>query len=96
MTKAKAPAKRATVAKDAPPKGPTQYDTFKEWFAANLPAGISRYAFAKTLAAKSGGMISQSTIMNTLKGQRLSGYAKGKALADLTNGAVALERIVDA
>jgi hypothetical protein len=36
-----------------------------------------------------------STHLNTLKGQKLVSYAKGKALADLTGGKVPLTEIVE-
>jgi hypothetical protein len=77
------------------PKQAPVYESFKDWFAANLPEGMTRTDFAQKLAAQSGGIISRSTVMNTLKGQRLTGYAKGKALSDLTGGSVPLERIVE-
>jgi hypothetical protein len=68
--------------------------TLKEWFENTLPKGMTKTAYAKLLADKSGGKIGMSTILNTLKGQRLTGYAKGRALSDLTGGKVPLTEIV--
>lgn len=69
--------------------------TLKAWFESTLPPGMTKTAYAKFLAEKSGGKIGMSTILNTLKGQRLTGYAKGRALSDLTGGKVPLTEIVD-
>jgi hypothetical protein len=69
--------------------------TLKEWFDATLPRGMTKTAYAKFLADKSGGKIGMSTILNTLKGHRLTGYAKGKAISDLTGGKVPLTEIVE-
>jgi hypothetical protein len=44
---------------------------------------------------RAGGKIGMSTILNTLKGQKLTSYAKGKALSDLTGGKVPLTEIVE-
>lgn len=69
--------------------------TLRAWFEATLPRGMTKTAYAKHLADKADGKIGMSTILNTLKGQRLTSYAKGKALADLTGGRVPLTEIVE-
>ncbi len=69
--------------------------TLKAWFEKTLPKGMTKTAYAKFLADKSGGKICMSTILNTLKGQRITGYAKGKAISDLTRGRVPLKEILD-
>jgi hypothetical protein len=69
--------------------------TLKAWFDSTLPRGMTKTAYAKLLADKSGGKIGMSTILNTLKGHRLTGYAKGKAISDLTGGRVPLTEIVE-
>lgn len=68
--------------------------SLREWFDSTLPPGMTKTAYAKYLAEKSGGKIGMSTILNTLKGHRLTGYAKGKAISDLTGGRVPLTEIV--
>ena len=69
--------------------------TLKVWFERTLPRGMTKTAYAKSLAKKSGGKIGMSTILNTLKGHKLTGYAKGKAISDLTGGKVPLTEIVE-
>jgi hypothetical protein len=69
--------------------------TLKAWFESTLPEGMTKTAYAKLLADKSGGKIGMSTILNTLKGHKLTGYAKGKAISDLTGGRVPLTEIVE-
>ena len=69
--------------------------TLREWFDGTLPSGMSKSAYAELLAKRSRGRVSASTIWNTLKGQRITGYAKGLALSDLTGGEVPLTEIVD-
>lgn len=68
--------------------------TLKAWFESTLPRGMTKTAYAKRLADKAGGKIGMSTILNTLKGHRLTSYAKGKAISDLTGGKVPLTEIV--
>jgi len=69
--------------------------SFKEWFESTLPQGMTKTAYAKELADRADGKIGMSTLLNTLKGQKLVSYAKGKALADLTGGRVPLTEIVE-
>ena len=69
--------------------------TLKAWFESTLPKGMTKTEYAKHLANKSGGKIGMSTILNTLKGHRLTSYAKGKAISDLTGGRVPFTEIVD-
>lgn len=69
--------------------------TLKAWFENTLPEGMTKTAYAKHLAEQAGGKIGMSTILNTLKGQRLTSYAKGKVISDLTGGKVPLTEIVD-
>lgn len=69
--------------------------TLKAWFESTLPRGMTKTAYAKILAERAGGKIGMSTILNTLKGNRLTGYAKGKAISDLTGGKVPITEIVD-
>ena len=69
--------------------------TLREWFDETLPSGMSKTAYAEKLAKRSRGRVSKSTILNTLKGQKLTGYAKGLALSELTGGAVPLTEIVE-
>lgn len=66
----------------------------KVWFESTLPEGMTKTEYARRLAKKSGGKIGMSTILNTLKGHRLTSYAKGKAISDLTGGTVPLTEIV--
>jgi hypothetical protein len=68
--------------------------TLKAWFDSTLPEGMTKTAYAEFLADKSGGKIGKSTILNTLKGQKLTGYAKSKVISDLTGGKVPLTEIV--
>lgn len=68
--------------------------TLKAWFDSTLPKGMTKTAYAQFLADKSGGKIGMSTILSTLKGNKLAGYAKGKAISDLTGGKVPLTEIV--
>lgn len=68
--------------------------TLKEWFERTLPPGMTKTAYAKRLSDQSDGKIGMSTILNILKGQRLTSYAKGKAISDLTGGKVPLTEIV--
>jgi hypothetical protein len=69
--------------------------TLREWFDSTLPKGMTKTAYAKHLADQAGGKIGMSTILNTLKGNRLTSYAKGKAISDLTGGKVPLTEIVE-
>jgi hypothetical protein len=69
--------------------------TLRAWFESTLPKGMTKTAYAKFLADRAGGKIGMSTILNTLKGQRLTSYAKGKVISDLTGGKVPLTEIVD-
>ena len=50
----------------------------RAWFESTLPKGMTKTAYAKHLADKSGGKIGMSTILNTLKGHRLTSYAEGQ------------------
>lgn len=68
--------------------------TLKQWFERTLPKGMTKTAYAERLSAQSDGKIGMSTILNALKGQRLTSYAKGKAISDLTGGKVPLTEIV--
>lgn len=68
--------------------------TLKTWFEKTLPKDMSKTDYAKHLAKKSRGKIGMSTLLNTLKGQRLTSYAKAKAVSDLTGGKVPLTEIV--
>lgn len=68
--------------------------TLRAWFESTLPKGMTKTAYAERLAVRSGGKIGMSTILNTLKGNRLTSYAKGKAISDLTGGRVPLTEIV--
>jgi hypothetical protein len=68
--------------------------TLRAWFESTLPRDMTKTAYAQLLAEKSGGKIGMSTILNTLKGNRLTSYAKGKAISDLTGGKVPLTEIV--
>ena len=68
--------------------------TLREWFESTLPKGMTKTAYAKRLADKSG-KIGMSTILSVLKGSRLATYSKGKAISDLTGGRVPLTEIVD-
>lgn len=65
------------------------------WFESTLPKGMTKTAYAQFLVKKADGKIGLSTFLNTLKGQRITGYAKGKAISDLTGGKVPLTEIVD-
>jgi hypothetical protein len=69
--------------------------TLRAWFESTLPRGMTKTAYAQVLAERASGKISMSTILNTLKGQKLTSYAKGKAISDLTGGKVPLTEIVD-
>jgi hypothetical protein len=69
--------------------------TLKAWFESTLPKGMTKTAYAQILADRAGGKIGMSTILNTLKGHRLTSYAKGKAISDLTGGKVPLTEIVE-
>ena len=69
--------------------------TFNKWFKQTLPEGMSKTAYAEKLAKKSRGKIGMSTILGALKGQKLTSYAKGKAISDLTGGKVPLTEIVE-
>ncbi len=69
--------------------------TLKAWFDATCPEGMTTTAYAERLAAKADGKIGMSTIMNMLKGRRLTSYAKAKAISDLTGGKVPLTEIVE-
>jgi hypothetical protein len=69
--------------------------TLRAWFESTLPRGMTKTAYAQVLTERAGGKISMSTILNTLKGQKLTSYAKGKAISDLTGGKVPLTEIVD-
>lgn len=69
--------------------------TLRAWFEQTLPRGMTKTAYAALLAERAGGKISMSTILNTLKGQKLTSYAKGMAISDLTGGKVPLTEIVD-
>jgi putative ribosome biogenesis GTPase RsgA len=68
--------------------------TLKEWFDSTLPQGMTKTTYAEFLAGKSGGKIGKSTLLNMLKGQKLTGYAKSKVISDLTGGKVPLTEIV--
>lgn len=68
--------------------------TLRAWFESTLPKGMTKTAYAQVLAERAGGRIGTSTILNTLKGQKLTSYAKGKAISDLTGGKVPLTEIV--
>jgi hypothetical protein len=69
--------------------------TLRAWFKSTLPQDMTKTAYAQVLAKRARGKISMSTILNTLKGQKLTSYAKGKAISDLTGGKVPLTEIVD-
>lgn len=68
--------------------------TLKAWFDSTLPQGMTKTTYAEFLADKSGGKIGKSTLLNVLKGQRITGYAKSKVISDLTGGKVPLTEIV--
>lgn len=68
--------------------------TMKAWFDSTLPKGMTQTAYAKRLAEKAGGKIGTSTIMNMLKGRKLTSYAKAMAISELTGGKVPLTEIV--
>lgn len=69
--------------------------SLKDWFNSTLPPGMSKSAYAKQLAEKTGGKIAMSTVLNLLKGQRLTGYGKAKAVSDLTGGKVSEMEILE-
>jgi hypothetical protein len=69
--------------------------TLRAWFESTLPKGMTKTAYAKVLADRASGKVGMSTILNTLKGQKLVSYAKGKAISDLTGGKVPLTEIVE-
>lgn len=78
-----------------PPKPAAPIMSLRAWFESTLPQGMTKSAYAKLLSEKSGGKIAMSTMLNLLKGQRLTSYAKGKAVSDLTGGKVQLTEILD-
>lgn len=65
------------------------------WFENTLPKGMTKTAYAQLLVKKAKGKIGLSTLLNTLKGQRIVSYAKGKAISDLTGGKVPFTEIVE-
>lgn len=69
--------------------------TLQEWFDDTRPKGMTKTDYAKLLADKAKGEIGMSTILNVLKGHRLTGYKKAKVISDLTGGKVALAEILD-
>lgn len=68
--------------------------TLRAWFEATLPQGMTKTAYAKQLAEKADGKIGMSTLLNMLKGQKLTSYAKAVAISELTGGKVPLTEIV--
>ena len=76
-------------------KKPKSALTLRAWFENTLPRGMTKTAYAKHLADQAGGKIGMSTILSTLKGHKLTSYAKSKAISDLTGGKVPLTEIVE-